>query len=225
MFHSFKTCFLFIFLMGQSVFGCELFAQENGVWELQKEEKGIKIYTRSAVGSPVKEVRAILQLNASLSSVVAVIRDFDNYPLWIYKCVHAKLLKSAGDSDMYYYHITDTPWPVEDRDMVSRVIITQNDKSMELRINSTGIPDYLPKREGFLRLPKSNTLWILNPIGPNLIQAEYILSVDPGGDVPVWLLNVFVTDGPFESMVLFKNRVQNPKYKKANYSFVREFGK
>lgn len=225
MFHSYKTGFLFVFLMVQSVFGYHLYAQDNGVWELQKEENGIKIYTRNVSGSPVKEVKAFLQLNASLSSVVAVIRDFENYPLWIYKCAHAKLLKSVGDSDMYYYHITDTPWPVEDRDMVSRVVITQNDKSLELKINSTGIPDYLPKRDGFLRLPKSNTLWILTPIGPNLIQAQYILSIDPGGDVPVWLLNVFVTDGPFESLVLFKSRIQNPKYKNANYSFVREFGK
>ncbi len=222
MFFKPNTIFLLFLMAGLHFFAPGLFAQEPSAWALQRNEKGLKIYTRTIPGSPLKEVKALMQVNSSLSSVVGVIRDFDSYKLWVYKCLEAKLLKNTGDSDFYYYHVTDSPWPMEDRDAISRVLITQNKKTLELRIYSNGIPDYLPEKAGYFRLPKSSTLWVLTPVGPNLIEVEYVLGFDPGGDAPSWLVNMFITDGPFESLLLLKQRVQDPKYAKAHFPFVKE---
>ncbi|MBC7384216.1 MAG: START domain-containing protein [Bacteroidia bacterium] len=216
-----KKCVFFFSLI---LWVISLRAQEPGPWQLVRDDQGLKIYTRTTTGSELKEIKARMLLNSSLSTVVAIINDFESYTYWVYKCSEARLLKSVGDSDMCYYHVIDAPWPMEDRDAISRFLITQNKHTLELKITAQGLPGYIPKKEGFTRLPKSNTVWTLTPIGPNLIQLEYVLIFDPGGELPAWLTNMFITDGPFQSLINLKLRVPEPKYRGASYPFVKEWG-
>jgi len=37
--------------------------------------------------------------------------------------------------------------------------------------------------------------------GANKIQVRYFLNIDPGGAIPAWITNLFITKGPYETFV------------------------
>ncbi len=51
---------------------------------------------------------------------------------------------------------------------------------------------------------------------------EYTLRMDPGGDIPAWLFNLFVTKGPVESFENLKVQLQKPDYVNARFPFITD---
>jgi hypothetical protein len=43
-----------------------------------------------------------------------------------------------------------------------------------------------------------------------LVNVEYTLFADPGGSVPAWLINLFITKGPMESFKKLKEHLAQP---------------
>jgi hypothetical protein len=62
----------------------------------------------------------------------------------------------------------------------------------------------------------------LIPSKDGVIQINYQLMVNPGGYVPAWIVNMAAIDGPFETMVHFKEFIVKEKYQKAKVSFIKE---
>jgi hypothetical protein len=192
-------------------------------WELKKKGPGILIYTTNSESSAIKDIKATLDLKGSLASVVSVVTDLQSYPKWIYNCTEGRVLSTVGDSELYFYQRINAPWPVSDRDLCSHYKIRQNPETLELTVVSQAIPNLLPEIEGVVRVKKSKTQWRIKPIGNEILKGEYYLSVDPGGDVPSWLINLFITEGPYESLLKLKTIINEAPYKEAKYSWLKEF--
>jgi hypothetical protein len=192
-------------------------------WELKKTGPGIFIYTSNTDISAIKDIKATLDLKGSLSSVVSVVTDLKSYPKWIYNCSEGRVLSMVGDSELYFYQRIYAPWPVSDRDLCSHYKIRQNPETLELTVVSKAVPNLLPEIEGVVRVKKSKTQWRIRPIGNNILKGEYYLSVDPGGDVPAWLINLFITEGPYGSLLKLKSIINEVPHKDARYSWLKEF--
>ncbi|HEY4876146.1 MAG TPA: lipid-binding protein, partial [Puia sp.] len=113
------------------------------------------------------------------------------------------------------------PFPASDRDLVVHLKITQDSATKILNISAINIPDYIPPKKGIVRVPVSNESWKVIPINNNSLRIEYYLEIDPGGSIPAWLLNNFAEKGPYESFRHLQEQVDNPKYKNASVSFIR----
>lgn len=200
------------------------FQAKSPNWELKKSGPGILVYTAENEFSPIKDVKATLDLNGSLSSVVSVVRDLSSYPKWIYNCSEGKVIKMLGDTELFFYQRIDAPWPVSDRDLCSHYKIRQNPQTLELSVISQAEPNLLPEIDGVVRVKKSKTLWKIKPIGKGILKGEYYLSFDPAGDVPVWLINLFITEGPYGSLLKLKKLITETPHKEAKFHFIKEIG-
>jgi hypothetical protein len=58
------------------------------------------------------------------------------------------------------------------------------------------------EQKGFVRVPASRALWIIREKTKNHLEIKYTMQIDPGGDVPVWLVNWVCAQAPYQS---FKN--------------------
>ena len=56
------------------------FSSDQPDWDLKKEENGVRVYTRYAENSKLKEVRTVNVVQSSLSGIVALLLDVKNYP-------------------------------------------------------------------------------------------------------------------------------------------------
>ena len=65
--------------------------------KLKKSENGINVYSRKTENSAFKEIKSVVYIKTSLSSIVTLINDWENYPEWVYKCGKSVKLKELND--------------------------------------------------------------------------------------------------------------------------------
>jgi len=174
-------------------------------WQKSREGDGITVYTRSQEGTPFKEIKATVFIESSLNSIVGALTDYDNYKNWVYSTSKSKLVKKINEKEFLAYHYIDAPWPVNDRDVVMHIALSQDPKTHKTIVHSTSQHNYLKTVENVVRVKNNVAIWELQPVAKNKIECTYYLKSDPGGSVPAWILNMFITEGPYESIKKLKN--------------------
>jgi hypothetical protein len=211
----FLTLFLLLFI---SIFSS---AQEKK-WDLKKQENGISVYTRLAESSSFKELKSVCTIKTSLKSIVALLNDWESYPGWVYRCGKSSTLKKISDREVIHYQTVVAPWPVDSRDFVVNVKLNQDPKSGIVTIISTSNPGFIPVIPGHVRIKEFKASWTLIPKENGTTEVIYHLLVNPGGYVPAWLVNLAVVDGPYETMLNFKEEVKKEKYQKAVIDYIKD---
>jgi ribosome-associated toxin RatA of RatAB toxin-antitoxin module len=192
-------------------------------WAFRKEIEGIKIYTREATGSNIKELKFTTIINSSMTNSIALLLDVDNYDRWVYKCAESTILEEIDELQSYCYYNIDFPWPMSDRDMIIYSTITQDPVTKTVVSNSYGRPNYLPEKEGLVRIADHFNQWQFKPLSSGQIQVTYLLKSDPGGSIPSWMINLAIDQGPLKSMQGFLQQLHDPKYKNARLPEIENF--
>jgi ribosome-associated toxin RatA of RatAB toxin-antitoxin module len=189
-------------------------------WTLQKNENGISVYTRLTQGSHLKEVRVVNVVSSSLSSLIALLLDVKNYPNWIYGCSEASILNVINDHEQYQYQVTDVPWPVSDRDVASHFKIEQDAATKIVTVINTGKPGYIPEKKDRVRVQHFQSNYKFTPLPDGKVKVEFELFVDPGGNVPAWLINSNIVTAPYKTTVAMIKQL--PGYQNASVAFITE---
>lgn len=213
-----KVIFILLVLFFRS------FSQEKAQekWHLKKDEQGIKVYTRHAENSRLKELKSEFQIKTSLSSIVSLLCDFEAYPEWVYRCETSYALKKISNFEYLQYQTVKAPWPAEDRDIVMHKKLTQDPVTKVIVQRVNGMPDFIPRKDKHVRVTLFKAVWVITPLKNGMVNLEYQLLVDPGGNVPTWMVNLAVVDGPFDTEVKMKNLLMTEKYQKAKLPFIKE---
>jgi hypothetical protein len=197
--------FLFLFLYLHSVG----FSQE---WTLRKDQNDIKVYTREYYGSGFKEIKATLNVKSTLGGVVKLFSEIPSFTKWIYSCTTSYELKKVSPTEGYAYSIVESPWPISNRDLITHYTRTQDPKTRAVLITMQGVKDYIPEVKGLERVTSLIGMTIITPGKDGMIQITHQLHVEPGGYLPGWLANFFVTDGPLNSFLKLKELLELKEY-------------
>lgn len=189
-------------------------------WQLRTEKKDIKVYTRTFPDSKFKAIKVELLLQTTLTRLVTVLLDIKTAPDWVYATKSAIVLKQESPSDVIYYSEVRLPWPMSNRDFIAHLITTQDSHTRVVTILGPTMNDYLPEKKDIVRVKRSEGKWILTPMNNGHIKVEYTLRTDPGGDIPAWLFNLFVTKGPLESFENLKTQLNKHEYDNSRLPFI-----
>jgi len=185
------------------------FAQQTN-WQFVKETNGVKVYFRETPGNPIKEVKILTTFNAPINSIISALTDVDSYPSWVYGALESRVVKRISTSEMMYYNKLDFPWPLTDRDILIHTrIIKEGDMVYSV---SEAKSDELSPSNDLVRITRFKSKWAFKPIG-NRVQAEYVFSSDPGGNIPVWMINLALDQGPLKTIQNFKKLMAKPIYR------------
>jgi ribosome-associated toxin RatA of RatAB toxin-antitoxin module len=190
-----KLLYLLIFALAILFTPTEVYSQEQ--WELKKDADGIKVYTRLAEGSSIKEFKAITTLPVAASQILAVLKDVEKYPLWIEDVENARTINGSENNLSFYYQL-DLPWPVKNRDMALDMNITHRADSIILKLTNNN--NIVPVDEDFIRMHNVVGQWSLYPISSNSTSVIHQFLADPEGSIPAWVINAFIVEGPYKSM-------------------------
>ncbi|MCA0365574.1 MAG: hypothetical protein LCH67_16145 [Bacteroidetes bacterium] len=185
------------------------FTYAQNDWKFVKNTEGIKVYNKK-VGN-LKDVKIELTFDCEMSTLIEVLMDIPNFPKWIYKVKYSKFIKNMGHNQRLYYNQIDMPWPVKDRDMVGMSKITQNPVTKEVVLEDIGQNKGMPINPDYLRVTDFHAKWILTPTS-NGIKGVYTLHSDPAGELPDVVINMFVDEGPVNSMKALKKMIKEKKY-------------
>ena len=176
-------------------------------WKLEKTENNIYVYTRQHQGSNIKEFMVVTVVNADPALLEHIIENVEDYPNWQSNVSSARILKQINKTEKYIYYTTDLPWPLGDRDIVihSKKVVNANGTiTFELKSK----PDFVAINESFLRIKDAKGKWQLTPLGGNKIEVVYQFHADPAGNIPNTVINMFIIDGPYNTFVNLKKKVE-----------------
>lgn len=194
-----KPYWIFIYLLLLSLIGK---SQSN--CDLKKEKSNIKIYSCPTQESSFNTIRAEFEVNSTIEKYISIVLDIESYKEWRYHESNHRLILSISNKELIYYNQVDAPFPVSDRDMVSHLSISKDSLKNVFTITTESKPDYLPPVNNLVRIPRSKSVMTLTPIGPSKLKASCVIDVDPGGQIPAWVINTFGTQAPYET---FKNLI------------------
>jgi hypothetical protein len=212
---SFFTVLLFLLI--SNVFN-PAFAQKE--WTRKSNKDGIVVFTRTDEASGLKEIRVQCKVPATLSQMVALLLDVKAGKEWVYSTKSATLLKTVSPSELYYYSEVAMPWPLSNRDFIAHLIVSQHPVSKVVTVDGPTVANMVPEKEDVVRVKRSSGRWVLTPLADKLVQVEYTLSVDPGGNIPIWLVNLFATKGPTETFRKLKAQITKPAYSGISLPFI-----
>jgi ribosome-associated toxin RatA of RatAB toxin-antitoxin module len=204
---SYKIKYLFIILaLIISVAPISTYA-----WELEKEDDGIRVYTKVVEGSGFKSYRAVTKVRAPIPGLVSLVKDIKGYPTWIDTCVKGVLLKEINRNQLIAYTLNNAPWPVSDRDAVVLNTTTRNKSQGPVTIHIEGKPSYIPEKPGIVRVKKIKGYWKFIQYGKEIAQVIYEVHSEPGGNIPSWLINQIVVTQPFNTLKNMKKMMNRKK--------------
>lgn len=193
-------------------------------WELVKTNKryDIKIYTRRVDGYAIKEFKAVTTVKSSLSAFAALFEDTERMPAWVYRVHKSFVVKRISETEAIAYTALTAPWPIKDRDAIVYSWSRQNPKTLELVFSAVAKPDFLPQKEGYVRILETDTDWTFRPLGKGEVEVTFRGYGDPGGAVPDWAANLVITDMPYNTMKGLHRVIDDAKYQGARYNYIRE---
>jgi hypothetical protein len=126
----------------------------------------------------------------------------------------------VSPQEIYNYQVTDFPWPVSDRDLICNFKVSQDSMTKIVSFIKTGIPEYLPEKTPYVRIRNFESKYRLVPLRRDSVIVELEMKVDPGGDIPKWLINANIVMAPYKSTISMLPQLT--KYQSASYAFIRE---
>jgi hypothetical protein len=184
---------------------------KSGVWQIIKQDQGITVERRFVEGSPLVEFKSHGVIDASVMEILAVISDTKNHPKWVANSIETRILQRTGDSGYIYYSAIKAPWPVADRDFVSkaRVIVNEKEKSVTIKTYEVNHPA-APTNTGRVRMPFIRVTWHLQTIKGTQGKKTYLtfqVHANPGGLLPNWVINLASKGVPLKSIINLRRRL------------------
>lgn len=189
-------------------------------WKLEKNKNGIRVYSRYPTDSRLKEVKVQCEVRGTLAQLAAFISDIDRYPEVVYRVRNAYMVKRVNDREFYFYNETSMPWPAHNRDLVIHMLFQMDPATQTMRVQASNAPGMVPEKPGIVRVPFWHSLWTVTDMGEHRLRVEYAFRVDPGGELPLWLINATVAIGPYQSFAALEEHLKNPHYQGRTFSFL-----
>lgn len=191
-------------------------------WVLAKNKDGVQVYTKFYKKDGLRQLKAESTIDGiSLHSFAAVFKDVENTKDWTKSLKYSKCLLVINETENINYFLVNIPWPLKKREGIFKVNMKQEPSDKSLVIESVAIPEYLPETDSAIRILDAKSTWKFTPLGDGKIKVITIFYADPRG-FPPFLVNLFVTEAPFDSMIRLREVVKKEKYKNAKFGFISE---
>lgn len=198
-----------------------------GDWQLKvaDREAGIEVFSRaSEQGYP--EFRGVTRVQSRLSGFVALFKDLEHMPDWAYRIRKAERLKVISETESYVHTVNSLPLPLYDRDVIVHSTITQDAGTLQVTFRGSGVPDFAPKDERYVRMPVVESSWTFTPLVDGMVEVVFQGYGDPGGSLSsvllAWFVRLSISEAPYQTMLQMKKYVARPEYQAARYPFIRE---
>ncbi len=193
----------------------------NG-WEEVTDDEGVRVEEKEVAGRNMPIFRGRTTINARIYTILAVLADFDKHPQWQHACMEAALLKEIDPYNRISYNRIDSPWPVDDRDVVVRSVVKVIPEKNTVSISLKGIASPLkPEVEDVVRMPRMIGTFTLKALGPKKTWVQYQIDADPGGSLPDWVARSAVEDIPFNTLKNLRARTTSKGIEDTYADFIK----
>ena len=207
-----RTFFLLTMI---ALIGSSGFSQAD--WELQKDKKGVKVWTKDYPDSKFKQFKAKTKIKAELKNVVAVFLDIENMGLWYDRVEKVTMVEKISDMEGTYKIDFELPWPVKDRISAVRATLSHDPETDVVTVR-TRYEDGIIKESDRLVVTDIHSEWVLTPVEDGYVDIFHKGYMHPAGSLPSWIANSGVKEGPVKTLSALREIL--PDYANAKVAFL-----
>lgn len=183
------------------------FVYSDVEWQKVLSKQNIDVYTRAVTGSECHEFKGETIIDAPRDICVGVLKDVSSQTRWMPNTNTAKLVRALGDMSDVLYHVTAMPWPLQDRDSVVQRDFLPEPGAMI--VNFRAVTDAkAPETKTNLRIKEVTGQWIFRAIDDSHTHVTYSMRCNPGGNIPISIVNMMSTSLPYETLLGMKQMVK-----------------
>ena len=185
--------FIFIMLISQIVS-----ADTTLEWNKRIHKKDITVWTRNVEGYKVDSYRGQTDFDFPIEAVYQRLTNLEGFPDWVQGQKEFEILKDEEDSGEYY-SVISAPF-LRDRDIVMAI------KSRPPGIDGTAFVEHRaiqgnrPLQRNTIRVTDYHETWNLIKLSDSRTRATMEVLFDPGGNLPVKVINWLVAQGSYEAL-------------------------
>ncbi|MFY0673805.1 MAG: hypothetical protein JXQ87_10385 [Bacteroidia bacterium] len=188
-------------------------------WKLAYNSSDINVYTRNSAEG-LSEFKGITTINAPLEQVVALIDNAKNQADFVHGVKRSELIKEITPTQKVVYSEVEMPWPLDNRDIVSKTEASFDKTNKTAIIKMYADPDYVSEKDGLVRMKTARGFWKFTEIGENKTDVTYQFVSDPEG-LPAWIVSMFIVDAPKETLLKMKELEDKLKIAKEKVSWIK----
>ena len=151
----------------------------------------------------------VMNIKTSPSRVVTALKDVPSRYKWAYNSIEIREIERPNSEEVAIYNKVDAPWPVADRDNITRFKFSYPSANMT-RVDMTVIKSHAkaPVYDGIVRIERLKGHWLIRDKGNGWTEIIQQCVAEPGGSLPDWLANSAVVDNPYNSMYNLKKYIE-----------------
>ncbi|ACF11521.1 cyclase/dehydrase [Chlorobaculum parvum NCIB 8327] len=175
----------------------------------------LKIFTCPVPSSDFLSFVGVATIDAPQHSVLSLLYDIESAPDWVWKTSEMRILQELDNDNegrVVLQHVT-APWPVTDREIISRSTAYKDPETGEAFIKIECLPDFIPEDSRYVRVRKLEGAWNILPLSDEQCRVVFRLHIEPGGEIPSWLANIAVIDTPYHTLNNLRDFVKREKYR------------
>lgn len=195
-------------------------AAKDADWRLEKDEAGIQVHTRAVDGSAYRAIRGTTRVRGRLSSIVALLQDPEYWPKLNKLFSSVRVHKQVSPTESLLHIRMDMPWPVTDRDLLSRRQVAQNPVSGAVSITEIATTGLKNPEKSYVRIVRSSQRWILTPNRDGTVDLEWSTHTDPNGPIPAAIVNHLSVGAPFNSLTTLRAAIEAGEYRDAVLAYI-----
>jgi hypothetical protein len=155
-------------------------------WRILDGKDGIEVALREEMNRNLPSMRGRAVLRGDIERLVAIILDPELATEWANGASKVTVVSRDALQAIVHTYI-ELVWPVWDRDLVTRAQLRILDPGREYILSMTATDGIVPEKEGVVRIKDATTQFHLKKEAPSKVWVEYLVNVDPAGNIPDWL--------------------------------------
>lgn len=186
------------------------------------DRQGIRVWTYREPGNPAFSYMASTVMDAPVASVVASLQDIEYLNQWVPQVDRIEELQPSKDGKGLLRMVVNFPFPVQDRDVIIRSSSHQQADGTVVVRNVTDNTVNYPVQPNMVRVPGYEGDWVIKPLDGGK-RAQVLASgfANPGGMIPLAVVNLFVEQQPYMMLRKMREVVKQPRYAKAKLNLPR----
>lgn len=187
-------------------------------WKPKKNKNGIQIFTSNVPGSKYNAVYGSMIVRGSVDSLVALVQDATACPKWADLCKESRIIKTISPTEYYAYTYNDVPFPVKDRDAVTKIKWSQDPETLVTLMTAKPAIGLVEKTKA-VRIEEVDSRWYFSPQADGTTKVETFAHINPNGPTPAWLTNMLLVSSPYKTMKAMRELIEGGSYANAKSIF------
>jgi len=176
-------------------------------WKLRKDKNEIQVFTKKLETSNIYKYMVKTKIQASVQEVYEQVIDFNENLKYMELADSLAFLDHQKNKRYINYMRFDMPWPVTNREMVMDMHVEILED--RIRLVSDDLPNYIEKNEEYVKIEDFHEEWTIKKSrDTDKTQIIIVGWVNPGGNIPTWIVNLFSVRTPFRFVSGIVNEVK-----------------